>query len=805
MAKIIRLVVFLLLTLALVIGLDNQFGSIPALGKFLNPYSGFWSNSEGKHFHLTPPDSKYLKDSVHIYFDEDLIPHIYAKNDDDLYFAQGYVVARLRLWQMEFQTHFAAGRISEIVGGQALSLDRRQRRKGLSFGARNTLEAYKKDDIIWSSIEAFTAGANAYIENLNPKDYPLEYKLLGYKPEPWSPFKTALLLQYMSDNLAGWDEDLQNTNARRLFGAETFDLLFDISPEGLVPVIEKNGDWDFEPLAVKEPDSVTFPNDTILYTVTMPDPDNGSNNWAVSGSKTITGKPILCNDTHLSLNFPPLWLTMHLKSPSVDVMGYTFTGSPGIIIGFNDSISWGFTNSPRDTKDWYKISFNNDKSAYSYDGAWKEARYQVEEIKIKGGDTFYDTVYYTHYGPVVYDENFPEAEQKQSYALRWTGHDVSMLLRTFYQLNRGNNYTDYKNALKYWDCPPQNIVFASNGGDIGLTIQGKFPLKWRNQGRFLMDGSDPEQEWQSFVPKSHSIKSLNPERAYVSSANQHQTDTTYPYFFYAGNDEYYRNRTLNRILDTMQEVSIAKMQQLQVNNHSMKAEEYTPLMLRYLENETLNEEESEAVRHLTSWDYHYEKESKAGIYFDAWWKNFYRLVWDEFDIENIPLNRPDPYITYLVAINNPEFSFFDLKETEKTETLKDLVVKAFRQSIIDLNEWKKESGLPFEYANYRFTRIVHLSRVPALGIENLKTGGHPDALNSIKGSHGPSQRLIVSHTDKVEAYGMFPGGQSGNPGSFYYDHFVEYYENGVYRPLRYHFDPSKSNVLYAFNFSPTSN
>ena len=312
----------------------------PPLGKFLNPYEGFWQNAENTAFpypeNINLPG---LKAPVTVHHDSLGVPHIFAQNRHDLFMAQGYIIAQMRLWQMEFQTHAAAGRVSEIIGPAAINFDRMQRRKGMVLGAQKSMDAMFMVPETEEAIMAYAEGVNAYIESLSYADLPIEYKILDYEPEPWNPLKTALILQYMIDNLTGYDEDLQNTNAVQLFGAKMFKALYpervgEISP--VVPTGYDNG-WDFEPL---EPDTSTYMNAISELTETilpMPDPDNGSNNWAVSGSKTASGKPILANDTHLNLNLPSLWIMLQLHAPDYNVYGFTFTGAPGITIGHNEN------------------------------------------------------------------------------------------------------------------------------------------------------------------------------------------------------------------------------------------------------------------------------------------------------------------------------------------------------------------------------------------------------------------------------------------------------------------------------------
>ncbi|MEM9680315.1 MAG: penicillin acylase family protein, partial [Bacteroidota bacterium] len=476
--KYIKLLVPFLLTVGIFYTLNTKLGPLPPLGKFLNPSSGIWQNETDEAItgEVSIPG---LTDKVTVHYDELMIPHVFAQNDHDLYKVQGYLTAKHRLWQLEFQTHAASGRLSEIFGEGALNYDRSERRRGMGYGAEQAIAYMEQYDIeTLSFVQDYADGVNAYINQLQPKDYPVEYKLLDYQPETWSPKKTALLLMYMTKMLAGHDDDLEYTNVLRLIGEENFDLLFPDFFDITAPVIPKETDWSFIDVPQTPLPASQVVLDTIVETIEKPNPDNGSNNWAVSGAKSTTGNPILANDPHLGLNLPSIWFVMQLSTPDQNAFGATIPGALSVISGFNQYIAWGETNATRDVIDWYKIEFNDDRTQYKYDGQWKDVTVRVEDIKIKGKESYKDSVLYTHHGPVVYDKNFRSDNERSGYAMRWIGHDGGNNQKTFIELNKAKNYDDYTRALQYWKAPAQNFVFASTEGDIALWIQGKFANKW---------------------------------------------------------------------------------------------------------------------------------------------------------------------------------------------------------------------------------------------------------------------------------------------------------------------------------------
>lgn len=782
--KYFKLILSFVLTIGIFFTLNTKFGSIPPIGKFLNPYSGVWQNEtdESTSGEIEIPG---LLDKVTVHYDAELIPHVFAENDMDLYKAQGYITAKHRLWQMDFQTYAAAGRLSEILGETALSYDRQERRRGMGFGAQQTVKKMSEDKHTLAMAKAYADGVNSYIHQLDPKNYPVEYKLLDYKPEAWSPKKTALLLMYMTKMLAGGDEDIENTNALRLFGKERFDLLFPDFFDSTEPIIPKETDWSFIDVP-QTPKPISNPVlDSIAETITKPDPNYGSNNWAVSRDKSASGNAILANDPHLGLNLPSIWFVMQLSTPNHNAFGATLPGALAVISGFNEHIAWGETNATRDVIDWYKIEFNKDRTKYKFDNQWKPVSVRIEEIKIKGKPSYKDSVLYTHHGPVVYDKNFKSNKELAGYAMQWTGHIPGNGQQTFIELNTAKNYDDYVNALKHWIAPAQNFVFASTEGDIALWIQGLFPNKWEGQGKFVMDGSKSENDWQSFIPQQFNAHTKNPARGFVSSANQHPVDEAYPYFVFNDGYETYRNRVINDFFSSKEKFNIQDFKDLQNNNYNLKAAELMPYMLETLDSSTLTSQEKEIYNFAKEWLYNNDMDEIGPSIWSAWWSVLYRMVWDEFNVEATALDAPSAYQTIYLLKNKGNDSFIDILETTEKETAKDLFKLSFSKAVEKLNEWKEKNG-NFNWVDYKGTYAGHLLQaLPAFSRFDIPIGGGRNIVNATSENWGPSWRMIVEMTSPPTALGIYPGGQSGNPGSKYYDNFIDDWAAGKYHQLNF--------------------
>jgi penicillin amidase len=784
---------YLGLCLSLVFILNKKLGSIPPPGKFLDPFNGFWQQAEPRNMPKTSTlRIAGLKGKVIIRFDENRIPHIEAENENDLYFAQGFIIARDRLWQMDFQTRFASGRLSEVIGEKAIDLDKYNRRMGLGFGARNMEAFVSKDPKMKRVLDAYTHGINAYIKTLKPKDYPIEFKLLDYAPENWKPINSAFLLKLMSATLASASNDFYMSNALATFGPEVINDLFPNYPFREDPIIPKGTSWDFQPVSKPEiPATLSFQTEIIHPTK---EEGLGSNNWAISGKKTNTGFPMLANDPHLEMTLPAIWYQNQLTAPGINVYGVTIPGSPGVIIGFNKSVAWGVTNVGSDVLDWYKISFkDHTKREYLVGKTWKPVKKVVEIIKIRGSKPISDTVLYTHHGPIVYQEgekpgNFPKSNNVPvGFALKWIAHQASNDIKTFYELNRAKTYADYRAALVHYAAPAQNFIFASNENDIAITPNGYFPLKWKGQGKFLLDGNNLAHEWKGRVPASHNPTVKNPERGFVSSANQFSTDTTYPYYLHWEFSGYERGARINRKLSAMEKARVQDFQALQNDNYSIHAENIRDVLLKYIDPRQLNKRELSALTLLKNWSLRYDANEKAPSIFEWWHKKLATGIWeDEFLNEKNPMIMPSRDRTVELLISDEKAIWYDNIKTAVKESKQDIIIQTYKATIDSLYKSFGEIGPTWEWGHVKGTQIPHLAKITGFGTKVLYTGGSKTAVNAISQTTGPSWKMIVSLGPKVEAFGLFPGGESGNPGSFYYDNMVEKWAGGKLNDLDFY-------------------
>ena len=783
----VKFFISLILSVALCCFFFTKTGPLPPLGNFFSPFQGFWQNAEPvKDASDQMLQFEALSGPARILFDKREVPHIFASNAEDLFFLQGYVTAKFRLWQMDMQARVAGGRLSEVLGESMLERDRESRRLGLKWGASRTLAATMANPQTRMILLRYTAGVNAYIASLKPKDYPLEYKLLDFEPEAWTPMKTALLLKYMSNLLTGYDTDFEMSNLAKLYGFETVNQLFPEFPDSLSPVIPAGSLFtksDTLPLGV--------PTDTLqhfaaLRSLPQSDPAVGSNNWAVGASRTASGKPILCNDPHLSLNLPSIWFEVQLHCPGLDVYGVTIPGAPCVIIGFNRDVAWGITNAAADVRDWYRITFRDqNRNEYLMDSSWKPVRRMVESFAVRGGEMIYDTILFTEHGPVSYDRSFSKNGEKQNMAMRWTAHDYSNEMFAFYTLNKASNYSDYLQALANFDCPAQNFAFAAKNGDIAMQVTGKLVKRWNQQGRYLLDGSRSDHLWQGYIPKTDLPRSANPESNFVSSANQHSVDSLYPYYlngFYA----YYRNRRINTLLARMNGIKPADMMKMQHDNYNLVASEWLPWLIQQLPPSKLNSVERNALQLLKAWNYENEALQVAPVYFSLWLDAMLDEIWDEFARKERVLHRPGKFETWSYLQRFPDSEFIDKQGTAQTESLPFITMQAFRRAVANAEAWKKANpAKDLRWADFKNTTILHLSQQAAFSANGVECGGGEDIVNYSTSKKGASWRMVVSPGTEDVYYGVYPGGQSGNPGSKHYTEFIDSWAKGEYFRLLY--------------------
>ena len=813
-----RALLIVLLAGALVWALHTRLGSTPPFGKLFSPYRGLWRNAEVANSPAArqPLRVPGLRAAASVCYDARRVPHIFAANNHDLYLAQGYLTARDRLWQMDFVAHVASGRLAEIVGPARLETDRFFRRMGLGFGAENSLAAALADPVSREVLTAYADGVNAYIAQLTPATRPFEYKLLDYAPEPWTPLKSVLILKYMAFDLTGRSDDMRMSNIRRHYGPAVVNDLFPDYPRREDPVIPPGTPLDFTPLSVPEYPQARLglayaaPELTKRFRSTTPSggselggtpddapaPDLGSNNFAVSGAKSASGFPILANDPHLQLNLPSIWYQVQLTGPGSNVYGVSIPGTPLVIIGFNERAAWGVTNTYADVLDWYGLTLRGPaaRREYLFGSGWRPMQRRIERIKVRGAADRLDTVLYTHFGPVVYDR--PEkpflAQTPTGHALRWAAHEAANEFRTFYQLNRAADYADYTAALANYGCPAQNFVFADNKQDIALWANGRFPLKYPEQGKFLLDGRDPAQQWRGWVPAAQNPHVRNPARGFVSSANQSSAQPAdYPYYLNWNYSETERGRRINQRLRRMSAATVDSLRHLQNDDLGLNAQLMLPRLLALVAAPAAGPAtgpEARALAVLHRWNYRYAADASGPSLFELWYGNLVKRLWDDDfgpQATGREMRFPSRDRTNTLLLEEPNSPWADDRRTpHHHETLPELARQSLHFAVDSLTRRFGPDPTAWRWAAQKGTDILHLLQLPGFGHLDVNCGGGAGIVNATTERNGPSWRMVVALGARgPQGFGVYPGGQSGNPGSAFYDDQLETWRTGQLHEL----------------------
>ena len=756
----------------------NEKLRVPGLIRLLNPNDGLWKNLDISY--QSPQQEISLQgpnDAITIYYDDRLVPHIFASSMEDATFAQGYLIAQHRLWQMDFMMRLSAGRLSEVLGKATIDRDLMMRKFGLEYGAKKAIEEWKKFPEAYASISSFKNGINAYINALDIKDLPLEFKLANYKPEPWTDLSSALLSKNLAFTLSRQGPDVSNTNARLQLGQEEYNRLFNQEDPNQIPVIREHVGESTDLAREKPEDIDDFSNMVSGYTYNEPHPGAGSNNWAIAPSKSATGNAILANDPHLQLTLPSIWYEMHIVCPGVNSYGVTVPGIPGIIIGFNDHIAYGSTNVGHDVLDYYSIDWENKESGtYKVDGKILQAEKIPQTITVKGqGDITWD-MWVTEFGPIVWESEDPDSKDL---AMQWLPHNAPTKpeYNTFIKAMQCKDYDCYKEATSNFLSPAQNFVYADRDGNIGLRINGHLPVKYEGEGQFIKKGNSVKNKWTEYLPREANPQSFNPSLGFVSSANQKTIGEGFPHP-YIGGFEDYRGRRINELLEEGEQMDYKDMMDFQLDDLNIKAREFTPLILANIKESLITNSNKKIIEALKNWDYRYAADSDAPYYFEKIAGKIEDFMWDEMESEEFKMSKPDFWRLYQLALENPSDKMFDIKTTNEVELFGSLVEKAFAEASEEINfnqdnTWGMKSP----------AKVMHLINIPAYSRTDLPTGGNGDVLKAVRNGFGPSWRMIVEMGEKTKGWGVYPGGQSGNPLSPYYDNMVDDWATGNYNEL----------------------
>lgn len=750
------------------------------MGKILNPHQGFWQNAERK-FVDQELESELISDDIQIVYDERYVPHIYAQNMEDALFAQGYLEAQNRLFQMDLMARSVSGNLSEVIGKNpaVLKKDIESIRKGHRTTAAFLQESFQKGENT-SVLDKYTQGANHFIKSLDKKDYPFEYKLMDFSPTLWSTEKSIYVLISMADLLCGRADDFEHNNLKEILDEEVFTYFYADNFDIKEPIVPRGTPFNFDKKSDHfDPSMNSYGK--IYKTDFSPNRifGAGSNNWAISGEKSKTGKPILANDPHLGLSLPSIWYELEIHTPEFHAHGVSVPGLAGMMIGFNDDVAWGMTNVSHDIKDFFRITYTDEsKTKYFYGDGVKEITKKQETIKRRGEEDYVEQVAYTEWGPIMYSKDSIDL------AMHWLRSNYAKKDEPSVYVNcmKSTSYDDFIHNTSGYVAPAQNFICADKS-NIGIRVNGTFAAKEIGDGKFIKDGSIPAAGWSDYISEDQLPHSKNPERGFVSSANQRSTTGEYPYYF-NGTFATYRGERINALLSVEDKLDVSSLKNMQLDNFNIRARDFLPMFLEVIKH--YEDEEYKSI--LKDWDYTYTEDTEAGTIFYVWYSNYRKMIFDEFSPyhQEMYLKYPFDWKIFELSTQYPDHIIFDNASTNKLENRDDIIKESFVKTYEDL---KTESDLA--WSAYRPLYIDHVAKISGLGSGAIQLGGSGESINAMRSRFGPSWRMVVALGEEIDAYGVYPGGQSGNPSSKYYKDMLESWVEGDYYKLKLEKDPNK--------------
>ena len=737
-----------------------------------------------------------VREPVEIVRDTWGVPHVRAASREDLFFAQGFVQASERLFQMDLAYRLATGRLSEALGEVALPMDRFVRAAGWNRAGRRIAEA--GDELSREILTSFLSGCRAWLDTMSSP--PVEYAVLGGL-QPWLPAPdehevVAAASVFMAWTLSGnWDVELLRTEiAEKLGWDAVLDLFPDLPTEAGPVMAGTRGGPDREAAFELLRRAPSFPK------------GQGSNNWVVDGSRSVTGKPLLANDPHLLAQLPSIWIEMHLTAPGVDVAGVALPFAPGVTIGHNERIAWGFTNVGGDTQDLYLERLNAEGTAALHEGTWEPLATHREEIGVRGRDEP-DVLEAreTRHGPILEsyllgttDAFVAPGGIGETYALRFVGLEHTIQPSTTWRLNTAGSWDEFREALREWHCPGQNVVYADVDGHIGYQCTGLHPIRRAGDGTIPVPGWTAEHEWDGWVPFDELPHAFDPADGFLATANNKPHDDSYPWLLGRDFLPAYRARRIAERIAERPMHDAASFASIQMDTVSLPARELLPLLLELRPD---GKRQRGALELLAAWDGDLRADSAAAALYQVWnvkiaeaillprigedlYRHYHSLrQWtNAFQFQALPNMLRMPTARWF-GENGTEARDRILRVT--LDVALDELTAAFGHDVAD---WRWGDL-------HRVTFAGVLARIPELG--ELFTGGAApmggDEQTVLQGMYAPGEgygaavipswRMIADPSDWDRSLGTHTLGQSGHPASPHFNDLFTTWIAGEPHPM----------------------
>lgn len=765
-----------ILSAGLVVGFTTPLSGGLALADLADPVDGIWALARSAESlpdgTLDLPD---LERSVEVAWDERGVPHIFAESNADAIRAFGYVVAHDRLFQMDFLRRVTAGRLAEVLGPDLVDTDRFLRDTGMARAVAENVDAMRAEDRIdLQAATWFSQGVNTYLDQLDDALLPLEFRLLGYRPEAWRPEDAFLVGWNLMFDLTYQREGALNAERlREALPPGAFDQLFREDEPLSVPIIrDEDRHWTPRFAAADMPGSG-------LAAVPGPAPaetqrdgvsgipalegyldGKGSNNWAVFGERSATGAPIVAGDMHLGLNLPAIWYEVHLVTPEMDTYGVTVPGVPIPIEAFNKHVGWAFTNTGSDQIDHLRLDLNEEGTHYRYEGDWRALEMVTDTIRVHGAEPIAHTTRWSHWGPL-------STAGDAVIATKWTGHSRIRTFEAIWRMNHARTYQEFEDALRVWDVPMQNILVGTRD-TVAIRSTGYLPIRADWSGYGVRDGGSAASEWIGRVPFDELPHAINPDRGFLTSTNQRPAPLDYPHYLGRNWQPVFRSRRINQLLSSRDTHDVGEVGSYQADVHAAQMDLYRPLLADLA---GLSPEAAALRDVLVAWDGDTHVDLREPVLFSVWDGLLHRLAWDE---EPFRIQRPRRARLYELLAQQPNSPWLDVVETDEVEDAAGLL-RASLQAAADSMDltgptWGEVHGLLVRH-------ITGSAALRPLWRGPLPYPGFSETLSPGAGrrvTHSASWRVVLDFQGpRIVATGIYPGGQSGNPFSDRYDGFLQ--------------------------------
>jgi len=712
------------------------------------------------------------------------IVHVKAETEADMFFALGVAHAQDRLWQMEFQRRVGSGRLSEVIGKATIAQDKFLRTWGFYEAAKAAYTSLSPEGR--KVVDSYVAGVNAYLATNPP--IPLEYRLLGFRPEPWKPADVLVWSKMMSFNLAAnYQEELQRMRlAARGISPQRMAELLPPYPEDAATILKA------EDLQLPVPPRQEKPAAGLLTLAKLlPSGLQASNNWVVGGSRTVTGKPMLANDPHLGLSAPSLWYLAHIEAPGYNAIGATLPGVPGVVIGRNGNIAWGVTNVGADVQDLYTL--NESGSGYVYKGQVEAYTIREETIKVKGGADIVLKVRQSRYGPVISDVvgNIPGTKPL---ALRWTALDLEdRTLEAFVGINKAKNWADFLEAMKLYAGPSQNFVYADIEGNIGYIAPGEFPLRKTGHSGLAPVPGDGNWDWQGLLPFEAWPKVLNPKEGLIVTANNRVVPKGYPYQLSLEWAEPYRANRIREMILAKEKLSLEDMRAIQQDQNSLLYRDFRSV-LDILS--PLSERGKQWRDRLLKWDGNMRQDSQEATLFQAWYTELTRLPSREVGQDFWDQPR------YILGALKSGDKNCDQPDTEFVESCLDFAALALDKALDRFGDkipaWGSVHQAQFAHDILTNSPLKRFSdRYIGFGGDRytVNVGPYDAGKGGFLMTKGPSYRQIIDLATPDNSLFIYPMGQSGSLLSRQYADYLAKWQRGEYLPMRTQGYPLRNRLM----------